>query len=407
MLLAGKVFSAGAGGMLPQAVYVWQRAWTPPVVTAVAGRAANFSETVVLAAEVTWKKPGPQVVRVAVDWGTLGKLHQPVGLALRVGPYHGALAADTASVRWLADLAGSLVAEARAQGVEPAEVEIDYDCATAKLDDYRRWLAVVQHALAPLPVTITALPAWLESPDFAGLAAGATNYVLQVHSLEKPVSVDRPFTLCDPAAARRAVARAGELGVPFRVALPTYSYLVAFGADGKFAGLSAEAGKVDWPAGTTVRTMAADPVAMSGLVQNWTTNRPAALRGVVWYRLPVAVDNLNWRWPTLCAIVETRPLREHVFARARRVEAGLVEISLVNDGDLDISSRLAVSVRWSAARLLAGDGLRDFELAEPDASAAKINSPAKSFRLPAGESETVGWLRFDHECEVQLEVGKK
>ena len=405
LVLAGGSFFARAGTSLPQSVYVWQRAWSPPVVAAVTAHATNFAETVVLAAEVTWKSQIPSVTRVAVDYPTLAKLHTPIGLALRVGPYHGDLAKNPLAVNVLAGVAASLETAARTNHVAPVELQIDFDCATARLGDYRAWLTQLQRRLAPLPVTITALPAWLDSPAFAPLAATASNYVLQVHSLEKPVSIDRPFTLCDPAAARRAVARAGEFDVPFRVALPTYTYLVAFGTNGRFAGLSAEAPKTDWPAGTQVRAMSADPQTMSSLVQDWGTNRPSALLGVIWYRLPVIVDNLNWRWATLGAIVQERVPREQFHAAARRVEPGLVEISLVNSGELDISSRLAVVVRWSGARFIAGDGLAGFELAESDDSAARLNSPLL-FRLPAGEKLVIGWLRFDTDREVQLEVSK-
>ena len=403
LALAGGTISTRAGTALPQSVYVWQRAWSPPVVAAVTAHATNFAETVVLAAEVSWHNQIPSVTRVAVDYPTLAKSRQPIGLALRVGPFHGELAKNLLAVNVLAGVAASLVTAARTNHVAPVELQIDFDCATARLADYQTWLGELQRRLAPLPVTITALPAWLNAPAFAPLAAAASNYVLQVHSLEKPVSIDRPFTLCNPVAARRAVARAGELGAPFRVALPTYTYLVAFGTNGRFAGLAAEAPKTDWPAGTQVRAMSADPVAMSALVQDWTARRPAALRGVVWYRLPVNVDNLNWRWATLGAIVQGRVPREQFQAAARRVEPGLVEISLVNSGELDISSRLAVMVRWSGARLAAGDGLAGFELAEPDGAAASLNSPL-SFRLPAGEKLVIGWLRFDADREVQLEV---
>ena len=130
------------------------------------------------------------------------------------------------------------------------------------------------------------------------------------------------------------------------------------------------------------------------------------MRGVIWYRLPVAVDNLNWRWPTLGAIVAGREPRESFHAVARRAESGLVEVSLVNDGELNISSQLAIEVRWSDARLAAGDGLRGFELAEQNGSAAKFQNQSSQFRLPAGEKEIVGWLRFDKDCEVQVEVKK-
>jgi len=397
--------AAMAGGALSHQAYVWQRDWTPVVSEAVAAHATNFTEVAVLVAEVSWKKKIPQITRASVDFSTLAKLACPIGLVLRIGPVKGELATNLPVVNFLTDLAASLVAEARKNQVTPVELQIDFDCATSKLDDYRAWLSVVQKQLAPLPVTITALPSWLESPAFARLVANSANYILQVHSLDKPTDITAPFFLCDPVAAKRAVARAGEIGVPFRVALPTYAYTVAFTAAGKFAGLSAEQGRV-WPDGTQLRAMSADPLAMSSLVQAWNTNRPPVLRGVIWYRLPVAVDNLNWRWPTLAAIVAGREPRENFHAVARRVEPGLVEISLENTGELNISSQLTLEARWSDARLVAGDALRGFELVEQDGSTAKFQNQQPSFRLPVGEKQTIGWLRFDKPIEVQLE-GKK
>ncbi len=406
LVWAGLSWATLAAQPLPYQVYVWQRAWTAPVQAAVKQYANNFNETAVLLAEVAWKNKIPQVTRVAVDFPTLEKISLPVGIVLRIGPYPGALAANPVAVNFLVDVAAALTAEARTNKIQPAELQIDFDCAESKLDDYRAWLAVLQNRLAPLPVRITALPSWLDSPAFAKLADASTNYILQVHSLNKPTDFDSPFTLCDPVAAKIAVARAGEFGVPFRVALPTYGYRVAFDAAGKFIGISAEATRANWPAGTQLRELRADPLAMNVLVQFWNTNRPNALRGVIWYRLPVAVDNLNWRWPTLAAIMAGREPRENFRAVARRVEPGLIEISLENIGDLDISSRLAVSVRWSDARLVAGDGLREFELAEQNNSAAKFQTKTSSFRLPAGEKQIVGWLRLDPDREVKLEVQK-
>ncbi len=404
-LLIGKL-PAVAETPLPHQVYVWQRAWTEPVRASVLTHSTNFSETAVLLAEVSWKNKVPEVVRTSVDYSALVKTCGPVGLVLRVGPYPGALAENKSAVNFLAGLAASLVAEAQTNHVEPVELQIDFDCAESKLDDYRAWLGVLQKHLAPLPVTITALPSWLNSAAFARLAAVSTNYILQVHSLTKPADINAHFTLCDPDAAKRAVTRAGEIGVPFRVALPTYAYIVAFNSAGKFTGLSAEAARANWPAGTQLRELRADPSAMSSLVQFWNTNRPPALCGIIWYRLPVAVDNLNWRWPTLAAMISGREPHEQFQAVARRVEPGLVEISLENTGELDISSRLAVEARWSAARLVAGDGLRGFELAEQNISAAKFQNKMSSFRLPAGEKQIIGWLRLDTDREVQVEVEK-
>lgn len=393
-------------GTLQHEVYIWQRAWTEPVRSAVSDRGADFAALTVLAAEVTWRDKQPQVVRVALDYPSLVKARRPVGIALRIGPYSGPFTTNDSITVFLAELAASLVSEARANNLPLAELQIDFDSAASKLDGYRVWVEAIQRRVAPLPVTITALPSWLKSPAFKRLAIVATNYVLQVHSLERPRSVDAPFTLCDPRAASRAVERAGRIGVPFRVALPTYGYLLAFDAGGKFLGLAAEGPRPNWPPDAQLREVHSDPIELAELVGDWTQNRPAALRGVIWYRLPVTTDKFNWRWPTLSAILESRLPRESLRVETRRVEAGLMEISLVNDGELDISSRLAVEVRWSNARLVAGDGQQGFELVEQDVSAARFQTQPAFRRLPAGERLVLGWLRFDRDCEVQCEVKK-
>jgi hypothetical protein len=99
--------------------------------------------------------------------------------------------------------------------------------------------------------------------------------------------------------------------------------------------------------------------------------------------------------------------RESLRAEPRRVEPGLVEISLVNDGDLDISSRLAVKVRWQNARLVASDGLRGFEWLDGGPSTVKFQTRLAPWRLPAGEKQVIGWLRLSEDREVQIELEKR
>lgn len=395
-----------AHGPMLQEVYVWQRAWSAPVRDAVARHGTNFAALTALKAEISWKNQQPQLVRVPVDYATLAATGKPVGLALRIGSYAGPFTAEDAVGRFILETAGAVVIEARTNRIALSELQIDFDCAESKLDGYRVWLEAIQRRVAPLPVTITALPSWLDARAFRRLAAVATNYVLQVHSLERPRSFDAPFTLCDPRAASRAVEAAGRIGVPFRVALPTYGYVLAFGANGKFLGLSAEGPRPNWPDDARIREVASDPMELAALVQQWAFDRPAAMRRVIWYRLPTIVDKFNWRWPTLGAIVASRVPQEQLRVNTRRVESGLVEISLANDGELDISSRLAVEVRWREARLVAGDALRDFELADNSASAARFQTRSQPSRIRAGESLVLGWLRFDRDCEVRCELKK-
>ena len=78
-----------------------------------------------------------------------------------------------------------------------------------------------------------------------------------------------------------------------------YGYLIAFDAQGKFIGLSAEGPAAAWPEDVRTREVRAEPAAMVELVREWTARRPEAMLGVIWYRLPVEGERLNWPWRTL------------------------------------------------------------------------------------------------------------
>jgi hypothetical protein len=385
-----------------QAAYVWQRSWTAPLRVAVAGHGTNFSALVVLSAEVAWRKQQPELVRVSPDWAALQACGRPVGLALRIGSFRGPFAADDRQTAFLAALAAELLAEARAASVAVAELQLDFDCAESKLDGYRVWVETIRRRIAPTPLTITALPSWLKQAAFKPLVSATDGFVLQVHSLEKPKRSDAPFVLCDPVAARQAVARAAGFGVPFRVALPTYGYVVGFDREGRFLGLSAEGPGRNWPDGAQLREVRADAPAIAALVAGWTAAPPASLRGIIWYRLPVAGDRLNWRWPTLAAVMAGKAPRSLLRVEKRCPQPGLVEVTLSNSGDDDYAQRAVVAVRWQRARLVACDGVGGFE---PDETGAGVVKFARAVcRLGPGQRQTIGWLRLDREDEVRVEL---
>jgi hypothetical protein len=297
-----------------------------------------------------------------------------------------------------------MVSEARSNALPLAELQIDFDCPESKLAGYAKWVGAIRAAVSPLPVTITALPAWLKRQSFKQLINVADGYVLQVHSLERPRSADAKFTLCDPAAAREAVERAAHLGKLFRVALPTYGYMLAFDVNGRFAGVSAENPAMTWPKGTQLRELSADPNALADLVKSWTENRPSALAGLIWYRLPIAEDTLNWRWATLAAVMNGATPRADVLAQLSYPSAGLVEIALTNTGAASDAGPMQVTLSWQEARLVACDALRDFDVSENGASTVHFKSKAGLLPLLPGENRMIGWMRLSTEAKVRYEI---
>lgn len=391
-------------GVLSQGAYVWQRRWSPEVVDAIAHAPANIHSLAVLAAEVAWVGGKPEVVPMRIDMKSLRATGKTLGLCLRIGPYPGPFNRDDATIRMLGQLAASIVDEARQTGFTPQELQLDFDCAASKLAGYTRWVQTLKKNIHPVPLVITALPSWLHRKDFVALARSCHGYVLQVHSLERPRDVQSALSLCDCASACRWVEAAARLRLPFRVALPTYGYLVAFDDQGKFLGLCAEAPSPFDVTGTRWRTVSADARALAELVQTWQKDRPALLQGLIWYRLPVAGDRLNWKPATFASVVAGKSPRSDVQVECKYPEPALAEIFLRNQGDADFAMTHGhITIEWSGGQLLAVDALHGFTVERNEASQLRLffpqTEPCPSLRPE--ESWQIAWLRFDQRTEVR------
>lgn len=389
---------------LRQAAYVWQRVWSPAVAEALGRSRETLGGYCVLAAEVSWSGSTPRVALAQIDYEALSQTGRPVGLVLRVGAYAGPHRADDAAAAALITQAVAALARAEQAGLTIGEIQLDYDCAEFRLAEYRHWVQAVRKAVHPVPLTITALPCWLDQKDFRPLAEATDGYVLQVHSLEAPTSPEAPIVLCDPAASRRWVRQAGEVGVPFRVALPTYGYLVAFDSDGEFIGLSAEGLRRDWKTGTTLRTVRANAVDMSRLVKDWSTTHPEAMQGIVWYRLPVSGDSLNWPWVTLASVLRGSEPQRAVALACKVTEPGLVEIQLTNTGEAEMAIPPTVTVRWQDGSLIAADGYQGYRFERQSSQRAQLalGAPGQQRMTSPGESILLGWLRFEADTKVEI-----
>lgn len=391
-----------ATGPLPHAAYVWQRVWTEEVKSSVQEHGADFDLLVCLAGEVRWQTHKPVPVPVLLDLEFLAQLRRPVGLALRIPGYAGPFAAEHESTRGLVAMARQIVCRAASNQIEVAELQLDFDCPESKLDGYRIWVESIQREIVPVSLVVTALPSWLNRSACRRLFEVADGFVLQVHSVERPSSPDAPFTLCDPAAATRAVNRAARYRRPFRVALPTYGYSFAFDASGAWLGLSAEGPLPDWPAGSRSREVGADATALAGLVAGWQTNRPRCMTGVIWYRLPVDGDQLNWAWPALRRVMTGEIPRAVVKAEVRTDATGLSRIVVRNEGDADAQGPVRLALRWKDGAFVAGDGQSGFALSDVRRQAAMLISVGEGFRLRPGGELPAGWLRLDQNVPIEL-----
>ncbi|MBM3290396.1 MAG: DUF3142 domain-containing protein [Candidatus Hydrogenedentes bacterium] len=291
------------------AYYVWQLQWTDEVRAAVRTADASANAFMVLAGEVNPNGGDLRVQRGHPDWDALARVHAPITVVFRA---NAALAdalqggARESTVDFVADAIEDVLADAAAKGATVRGVQLDYDCPSAKLGAYAELIAALRPRFARTEMSITALPTWLKWREFAGLVRAVDYYVLQVHSIERPSAIDDAITLCDTARVPGYLRRAAAIGTPFYLALPTYGYRFVFDANGAVTAIAAEGPAPALASGQRIRTVMADPSAIAQVVRDVRARPPHGLLGFVWFRLPVASDDLNWPWPTLEAVRDGR-----------------------------------------------------------------------------------------------------
>ena len=160
--------------------YIWQRAWRPALLQAVQEGGALFQQWRVLGLEGDARSGS--WYRVKVEAAALQHSAHPVWLVVRM---NGALGqyneADT-----LRTIMGTL-AQWQSLGIPLAGLEIDHDCGENSLPGYARFLQTLRQQLkGKLPLSITMLPAWLDSPQLGHIIAASDQRVLQVHAVQNP-----------------------------------------------------------------------------------------------------------------------------------------------------------------------------------------------------------------------------
>jgi len=361
---------------LDQQLYVWQRQWTPAHDAALKDSRADFSTLRVLALQAF---PNAGWSRARIDPALLKLDGRPVIAVIRLDGQLKALDQDevTAQIR-------QVISDWQAQGVNLAGVEIDHDAGNVRLPAYRQFLAQLRGALpTSLPLSITALPSWLDSRELPALLSTVDSSVLQVHAVSDPRR-----GLFDADQARQwAKAWSRITTKPFYLALPAYGVALLPSA----GGAPVVESEVTLEREGLRRELLADPQSLRTLGTELRTDPPKHLAGLIWFRLPLANDRRAWSLTTLRAVARGDALDSQLNLKLS-ADNGLYDIGISNQGNLDRAwpERLTLAVSGcEGADALAGYALQQ----RPD---LLTFTRLRDGRIPAGGQRAIGWARCAH-----------
>ena len=384
-----------------QQAYVWQMQWNEAVHRAIDQSQPHVDGFMLLAGEVGYDGKDFTFLPASPD---LQGISKPLTVVLRIrGEFSKGLKQHhvPSAVEYILARLTPWLSAKDGDASRPG-VQIDFDCPTSALLEYAGFLQALRTSLSDTHLSITALPDWLNSEAFPKLLAHVDYFVLQVHSLDTPTTMDAPYTLCDPKKAVRAVERASRIGVPFYIALPTYSYRLLFDQQGRFRSIIAEQTAQSPAPGMTVKDVSADPAVLAQLARQWRDHPPDNCLGLAWFRLPVEGDKRNLPWPAFAALLKGDTPKTAFTAEMRQPEPGLYELWLSNSGDYAPSCPVSFEVRWNKDAVLAYDIIGGFKgRGSLGQNTVQVEGPAPEANVPP---KVVGWFRVRPEHNEDKEV---
>ncbi|HEY2107732.1 MAG TPA: DUF3142 domain-containing protein [Candidatus Binataceae bacterium] len=313
------------------------------------------------------------------DWRALDASARPLIAVIRI---------DGRLADWDA---APMAAEVRAvldraipRGARVTGVELDYDCATARLPAYTKFLARLRPMLGHgVRLSVTALPTWMSSPQLITLLGQTDEAVLQVHAVRNPSA-----GLFDPQLALKWIrAFAGLNPGPFRVALPAYGARVSWSIDGAIAAVESETTLL--AGGSHYRELIAQPREVARVLRALQSDPPDGLAGIAWFRLSTRDDSRTWSISTWRAVIRGKEPRAEVELVVKKSDIpGVNNLVLVNTGEFDANLPPQLVLPGSC-RL--ADAINGYSLQRR--GAGLMFERIEAGLLRSHLQQTIGWMR--------------
>jgi len=313
------------------------------------------------------------------DWNALDATALPIVVVIRID----GRMADSDQGAMLGDIR-SVLTRAIPRAAKVTGMELDYDCATARLGAYAEFLARLRPELPHgLTLSITAVPTWMSSPQLGALLGQTDEAVLQVHAVLNPRS-----GLFDPTLALKWIRAFARLSPrPFRAALPAYGSRISWRTDGTVLTVEGEAPLL--AGGFRHSELIAQPREVAQVLGALQSDPPSDLLGVAWFRLPSANDARAWSISTWRAVLRGTAVTAGVELRVEKSDTpGMNNLVLVNEGEIDANLPRAIVLPSTCAL---ADAINGYSIERGGAGLRFERREAGLLR--SHYQQTIGWMR--------------
>lgn len=253
--------------------YVWQRVWNEKVDAAVTNELETGEHDLyVLAGEVEYENGGAKWKGVPERLCTNEKITAVFRLPIK------ALEKPKDSA--------ALVIE-KAKKLEVTRLQLDVDVPESKLEKYEELVREIRGTwpseLGTIKLGATFLPCHLKHEELKRILTLLDESVIQLHGIDAPKNRKEKWELMNRRTVFKALKEARKLDVRFKMALPTYAYVLSFNEDGSFKRLFAEGlSEAYLKARSDSLEIAAPDLELLHEVISSSDALP-----IIWYRLPI------------------------------------------------------------------------------------------------------------------------
>ena len=287
--------------MLSGGWYIWQRQWTEAVTQAADAVAAE--ELFILRAELEITNNEWQWQRISIP-----EKYQTSTAVLRV---------PAKALHNPEKLINELYHENTS--LKTKKIQFDIDVPESQLKHYAQILSLLKMRLPGYELSITLLPCHLNCQESKTVIQAVDWWVLQLHGITVPTHRKEKYQLMDRTVVATALKKARTTQSQFKIALPTYAYVLSFHADGTFRRLYSEgfSGNGDT---SNLELAAPDLQFIASIIR---ANPDIDL---LWFRLPVKNDRWTLSTDTLTLLSQGITPKEKL-EQHNKIEGNTLRIS--------------------------------------------------------------------------------